>query len=141
MICVEKNSELPEGDPLRKFKGRLVFLGDQAKDPNWESAIFQEMASAPATMEAARIADAYGCAPGHTIEAADAEQAYIQAFLKGPVTWVEIPRMFWPQEWVDGGHRRPVVRLLRALYSENGGSQQKLEFGLWRRGGSGNLKT
>ena len=72
MICVEKNSELPEGDLLRKIKGRLVFLGDQAKNQNWESAIFQEMASAPATMEAARVADAYGCAPGHTIEQSDA---------------------------------------------------------------------
>ena len=24
-ICVEKNSELPESDPSRKFKGRVVF--------------------------------------------------------------------------------------------------------------------
>ena len=26
-ICVEKNSELPESDPNRKFKGRVVFEG------------------------------------------------------------------------------------------------------------------
>ena len=34
LIRVEKNSELPQGDFLRKFQGRLVFLGDQAKDQN-----------------------------------------------------------------------------------------------------------
>ena len=33
-IVVEKNSELPEDDPKRKFKGRTVFLGDQVKDQN-----------------------------------------------------------------------------------------------------------
>ena len=74
------------------------------------------MASAHATMEAARVADAYGCALGDTIEQAGAEQAYIQAILKGPTTGVEIPRMFWPTDWIRKGHRRLVVRLLRALY-------------------------
>ena len=31
-ICVEKGSELPEGDKLRKFKGRTVFQGNNVKD-------------------------------------------------------------------------------------------------------------
>ena len=30
-ICVEKGSELPEGDPLRKFKGHTVFQGHNVK--------------------------------------------------------------------------------------------------------------
>ena len=32
-ICVEKNSELPEGDPLRKMKGRVVFQGEPGHQP------------------------------------------------------------------------------------------------------------
>ena len=28
-ICVEKGSELPVGDPARKYKGRVVFQGNQ----------------------------------------------------------------------------------------------------------------
>ena len=35
-ICVEKNSELPEGHPNRKYKGRVVFQGNHVRDENWE---------------------------------------------------------------------------------------------------------
>ena len=31
-ICSEKGSELPEGDPDRKFKGRCVVQGNDVKD-------------------------------------------------------------------------------------------------------------
>ena len=31
-ICVEKNSELPKSDPRRKYKGRVVFGGNQVHD-------------------------------------------------------------------------------------------------------------
>jgi hypothetical protein len=31
-ICVEKNAELLEGDPSRKYKGRVVFQGNQVLD-------------------------------------------------------------------------------------------------------------
>ena len=31
-LLVEKGSELPEGDKNRKYKGRVVFLGDRVKD-------------------------------------------------------------------------------------------------------------
>ena len=33
-ICVEKNSELPASDPRRKFKGRVVFQGNNVSDEN-----------------------------------------------------------------------------------------------------------
>ena len=47
-ICVEKGSELaPE---LRKYKGRVVFFGNQVKNQNWEAAMFQDLGSSPATM-------------------------------------------------------------------------------------------
>jgi hypothetical protein len=38
--------------------------------------MFQELSSCPATLEAAKTADAYGLCPGHNVEQADAEQAY-----------------------------------------------------------------
>ena len=31
-LCHEKGSKLPFGDPARKFKGRAVFTGNQARD-------------------------------------------------------------------------------------------------------------
>ena len=60
-ICVEKNSELPESDPNRKFKGRVVFEGCHVKDEGNNWAIFSEITSCPATMEAGKAADAFGC--------------------------------------------------------------------------------
>ena len=58
---------------------------------NWEAALFQDLGSSPATLEAARACDAFGCIPGHDTEIADAEQAYVQAELKGVPSWVCIP--------------------------------------------------
>ena len=90
-ICVEKNSELSDTDPARKFKGRVVFQGSRVVDQFFDAAIFQDQGSAPATLEAARIADFYGCAPGHEADIADAEQAYVQADMKGTDTYVCLP--------------------------------------------------
>merc|ERR1712240_4068 len=97
-IVVEKNHELPETDPSRKYKGRTVFLGDQVRDHNGDSAVFEELQSAPAAMEAGRICDMYGCVEGNSLETSDGVQAYVQAELKGPKTWVEIPKLHWPQD-------------------------------------------
>ncbi len=82
-ICVEKNSELPESDPARKFKGWVAFQGNRVVDQNYDAAMFQDLGSAPATMEASKIGDFYGCVPGHSLEIADAVQAYVQADMKG----------------------------------------------------------
>ena len=41
-LCVEKGSELPPDHLGRKFKGRVVFQGNQVMDENWDPAIFQE---------------------------------------------------------------------------------------------------
>ena len=68
-------------------------------------------------MEASRAADAYGMLPGHNIDVADADQAYTQSYLEGPVqTWVSIPREQWPQEWFDLGYHDPVCPLVLSLY-------------------------
>ena len=63
----------------KKFKGRVVFQGDRVIDQNFDAAMFQDLGSSPATMEAAKIADFFGCVPGHSLEIADAVQAYLQA--------------------------------------------------------------
>ena len=77
--------------------------------------MFQDLGSAPATMEAGKAADIFGCMPGHDIEQADAEQAYVQAPMRSPAkTWVLLPKSQWPKEW-EGMHR-PVVPMLKALY-------------------------
>jgi hypothetical protein len=113
-ICVEKNSELPDGHPNKKFKGRVVFQGNDVKDENWDVALFQELSSCPATMEAAKAADCYGLFPGHDIQQADAEQAYTQAKLGGTPTWVRLPPDARPKSWA--GFRDPVCPLRLALY-------------------------
>ena len=82
-ICVEKGSELQKGNPLRKFKGRTVFQGNNVKDENAEQALFAELGSAPSTMEAAKAIDAYGAMPGICTQQSDGRQAYTQALYKG----------------------------------------------------------
>ena len=49
-LCVEKGSELREGDPGRKYKGHFVFLGDRVKDAFGQAAGFEELSSSPAAM-------------------------------------------------------------------------------------------
>ena len=106
-ICVEKGSELPAGHELRKFKGRTVFQGNNVRDENSDVALFSELGSSPATMEAGKAVDAYGAQPGLTTEQADGKQAYTQALMKGVETWVELPKDRWPKSWV-GKYDRPV---------------------------------
>ena len=114
-LCVEKGSELEKGNPLRKFKGRTVFQGNNVKDESSETALFAELGSSPANMEAAKALDCYGSAPGNRISQGDGKQAYTQTTLKGPETWIRIPRNRWPKEWV-GKYKDPVIRLVLALY-------------------------
>ena len=65
--------------------------------------------------------------PGNGIEQADAEQAYVQANLKGKDTWILLPEEAWPDNWfktdakgaVDRSqpkYVKPVFRLYKALY-------------------------
>ena len=61
------------------------------------------------------MCDFYGTVLGHTLSTSDGVQAYVQALLRGPKTWVEIPRVHWPEDWV-GKYERPVVVLHKALY-------------------------
>jgi hypothetical protein len=109
-ICVEKGSELPKGHKLRKFKGRTVFQGNSVKDGNSDAALFTELGSSPATMEAGKALDAYGSQEGYSSQQADGKQAYTQATPKGTKTWVRLPRERWPKEWMNK-FKDPVVPL------------------------------
>ena len=108
-ICVEKGSELADDDERKKYKYRVVFQGNRVVDQNMNEAQFQDMGSAPAIVEAARMCILKGLLKGNILEHADAMQAYIQAKLGGTETWVEIPEEGWPEEWVKNGPpcRRP----------------------------------
>ncbi len=112
-FCVEKNSGLREGRPNRKFKGRVVFRGNQVVNRHWETAIFQDLGNAPATMDASRFADFFGCLKDHDTQIADTAQAYIQAPLKGDACWVVLPNECRPASWKS--FKKPVVRLRKAL--------------------------
>lgn len=120
---MEKNSGLPAGDPDRKFKGRVVFEGCHVKDESNNWAIFSEIASCPATMEAGKACDAYGLFVGSDVQCADSEAAYTQALLGGTETWVTLLGERWPDAWSHDGpickkpkYDRPVCELRLALY-------------------------
>ena len=55
-----------------------------------------------------------GCLPNNTIQVRDVEQAYLQAEMRGPKTYIMLPQELWTEDM-----RRikcPVVLLERALY-------------------------
>ena len=85
-----------------------------------------ELGSAPSTMEAGKVVDAYGAMPGNTAEQCDGVQAYTQALMRGVETWVEMPKNRWPKAW-KGKYKRPVCRLRIALYGHPDSG------GLWER--------
>lgn len=84
-------------------------------------------------MEASENIDCYGCFPGHSLEQADIEQAYVQAERTGSETWATIPKEAWLSHlWIcpesvsldapgseavrTTEYQRPVSNLLRVLY-------------------------
>ena len=65
-------------------------------------------------MESSITSGFYGLIPGHAIEIADADQAYIQALLTGTPCWTCLPPGARTAKMC--GFRRPVVELPTALY-------------------------
>ena len=59
-ICTLKGSELPEGDPNRKHKGRTCFQGNNVFDESSDYAIFAEMSSSPASWRQRRSSTLMG---------------------------------------------------------------------------------
>ena len=117
-LCVEEHSELPISK--RKYKGRVVFQGNQVKDAEGVAAVFAELGTSASLMSASKILDAVTMLPGNAGEQSDAVQAYTQALLyhgqKHAVeTWIRLPRDQWPKAW-HGNYKDPVVPLRLALY-------------------------
>ena len=123
-ILVEKNSHLPKGDEARKYKGRVVYQGNNVIDENRKRAVFEELSSCPATMAASKASDFTACLPGNHGQQSDAETAYTQAPFKGTDTWILVPRHQWPKPdnknydkwfWPDGSPRfqKPCCKMLR----------------------------
>ena len=56
-------SQLNDNDKRKKYKYRVVFQGNNVVNESWETALFQNMGSSPATMEAGKICDMVGCYP------------------------------------------------------------------------------
>ena len=73
-----------------------MFLGDQLRDEVCAEASFENLGSAPPSMEAARFLDAHSLQEGYCQTQSDAYSAYTQSWLggakgKGTPTFVELP--------------------------------------------------
>ena len=79
---------MEDSDPRTIFKGCAVLDGSPVKDENYDVALFKEMGSSPARMQAGKAVDAFGLQPAFDIEQADVAAAYTQCDLKGIETWV-----------------------------------------------------
>eukprot|EP00435_Cladocopium_sp_Y103_P071759 s497_g38.t1 len=112
-IASIKHWEHPE---RRKYKGRLVFRGDQVKDTWGGAAQFGELYSTPTNIQAINLAIFFGMLAGHAISTADCTRAFLQALLlMDEETYVVLPRELWLPSWFGKFHQ-PTVRLRKALY-------------------------
>ena len=102
------------------FRILCQILAEMQKTRVWHFYSRLVLSAKPVTKESAKISDWYACLPGHAQQQADAEQAYIQADMRGCETWVSL--LDW-QECPDAfpgdvvkDMRRPVVPMNKALY-------------------------
>ena len=70
---------MPEGDKLRKFKGRTVFQENNVRDENSDVALFSELTGDNGGLT--KAVDAYGAQPDHRTQQNDGVQAYTQALM------------------------------------------------------------
>mgnify|MGYP003332317116 FL=1 len=130
--CSVKHWENPA---LHRYKGRICFRGDCAKDEHGKAAAYQDLGASPAGIFSINSNIAYGCCPGNVTTASDAITAYLQALLLTLIaTWVAIPIELWPEDgswqrmsFKNHGDDRPMCRLYKALYGhpEAGGHWEK----------------
>ena len=55
-LCHEKHSE--QAEAMRRYKGRVVFRGDQVRDEDGFYAVFSEQGTSASHMAAAKFLDA-----------------------------------------------------------------------------------
>jgi hypothetical protein len=109
----DKNSEADIGS--RIVKGRMVLGGDRLQDQFGSAAAFSDIQMSPTTAAAIRLAIAIGSCPGAEAVVMDASAAYLQAPMKGPLTYITLPKELWPAYW-HADFKDPVVPLRRAMY-------------------------
>ena len=109
-----KNAEMGPGH--QKHKARIVFRGDAVRDVGSGAlAFFKELHSLPSNLQSVHATIWYGLLAGHTCQASDAYQAYLQANLATEAeTWIHLPRPLRLPGW--SAVKKPVVRLDKALY-------------------------
>ena len=97
-LCRIKHSELAA--IFHRYKGRVVFGGNQIRDEMGTLAVFLEQGASASSMTAAKLLDALSRMPGFDGENGDAFKAYTQSSLKDfegdTETRVELPRDRWP---------------------------------------------
>jgi hypothetical protein len=118
-ICSIKFHEMAQ--EYWKYKGRIVFRGDDVKDEYGAPAVFQNLSASPTGVHTTNSTIVWGSLPGHSVQVSNAIRAYIQSTLNSQhETWVLIPPELRPKHWAA---RRPMCRLVKALYGhpESGG--------------------
>ncbi len=90
-----------------------MFRGCDANDEDGMVAMFMELPSCPATVDAGKACDAYGMLEGNILTQANAEDANTEAELKGTPTWVRLPKDQQPALWRN--YKMPVRALMLAL--------------------------
>lgn len=115
VLCGIKHFEQP--CDAWKYKGRIVYRGDQIRNESNELVLYADTATTPTALVALNLALFYGSCEYNAISLSDA----IQAFLQAPIeeeTWIIIPYELWLDEWkkIYPKDTKLVVRLLRSLY-------------------------
>ena len=75
-LCHLRHAELIKAN--QKYKGRVVFRGDDVKDETGFYAVFTEQGASASQVAAAKFRDTIARMPGMTGQAADAVKAYSQ---------------------------------------------------------------
>ena len=78
-LCTVKGSDCDIDNPLRIYKGRDCFLGDQVKTESNDWVVFNEIGTTPPSLDARMAMGARSCFLGFCLQPADATSAYTQA--------------------------------------------------------------
>jgi hypothetical protein len=101
------------------YKARVVLQGSNVTDSTNQAVFFQDTSSAPTSMACIRSTMAYGQLSGGGSSQSDAEQAYIQPWLKPEeVIFIYVPQELMTDKMKESAAkcRNPVFRLRKPLY-------------------------
>ena len=93
-LCGIKHFEMSEEH--HKYKGRIVYRGDQIRNEENQLVLFEETATTPTALAALNLALWFGCST--CVSCADCVQAFLQSPLDDQ-TWVILPTELWLSEW------------------------------------------